>query len=250
MVESFFFGPPGGQLFGTYHPPARGAARVLTVVCPPLFAEYMRTQLMLRELAVSLAEKGQHVLRFDYRGTGDSFGELGDATVDGWVEDVAAAVREGRELSGASEVQLVGVRAGALLACRAAAACDVGRVVLWDPVADGAGYLAGLRRVQAAILARNPYLSGSDRKAAAGELGGYRIAPRMLEEFRALDASTYSKVPPHKLHVYATLQADEFPVPGVTRDRAKLACNWETDVEAQIMPRPLLEELATCLTPS
>ena len=43
---------------------------------------------------MALAERGQHVLRFDYRGTGDSFGELAEVSVHDWVEDIALAVRE------------------------------------------------------------------------------------------------------------------------------------------------------------
>ena len=65
---------------------------MLTVICPPLFNEYMRTQLALRELAISLAERGQHVLRLDYRGTGDSFGDLGEVAISDWVEDIALAI--------------------------------------------------------------------------------------------------------------------------------------------------------------
>jgi alpha/beta superfamily hydrolase len=94
--EAFFFGPGNQQVFATYHPAAGGGGQVLTVICPPLFSDYMRTQLALRELAISLAERGQHVLRFDYRGTGDSIGEIGEVTVSNWLEDIALAVREGR----------------------------------------------------------------------------------------------------------------------------------------------------------
>jgi alpha/beta superfamily hydrolase len=53
--------------------------------------EYMRTHLALGELSLALAEKGQHVLRFDYRGIGDSFGELCDVTASDWLEDIALA---------------------------------------------------------------------------------------------------------------------------------------------------------------
>ena len=126
---------------------------MLTVICPPLFNEYMRTQLALRELAISLAERGQHVLRFDYRGTGDSSCELDEVAISDWLEDIALAVREGRDLSGSSVVRLLGVRAGALLACRSAGASgDVQRLVLWDPVPDGAEYLQALRRIQGQSL--------------------------------------------------------------------------------------------------
>ena len=72
IQKIFFVGPSNQQVFASYHPPVGGGSQVLTVICPPLFNEYMRTQLALRELAISLAERGQHVLRFDYRGTGDS----------------------------------------------------------------------------------------------------------------------------------------------------------------------------------
>ena len=54
MIEAFFFGPSNQQVFAIYHPPAGGSGQVLTVICPPLFNEYMRTQLALRELAISL----------------------------------------------------------------------------------------------------------------------------------------------------------------------------------------------------
>ena len=98
MIEPFFFGPCNQQVFAIYHPPIGGSGQVLTVICPPLFNEYMRTHLALRELAISLAERGQHVLRLDYRGTGDSFGDLGEVAISDWVEDIALAVREGRDL--------------------------------------------------------------------------------------------------------------------------------------------------------
>src|SRR6202171_251981 len=159
MHEAFFFGPGSQQVFANYHPARGGAGQVLTVICPPLFSDYMRTHLALRELAISLAERGQHVLRFDYRGTGASFGEIGEIGVCDWLEDIALAVREGREISGSSVVRLLGVRAGALLACRSAgASSDVQRLVLWDPVPDGASYLQALRRRQVALCERNLYL--------------------------------------------------------------------------------------------
>src|SRR4051812_11744102 len=112
-MEGFYFGPIERQLFAAYHPAIGAGANVLTVICPPLFSDYMRTQRALREVAISLADRGQHVVRFDYRGTGDSFADLGDVTVSDWIEDIALAVREGCDLSGSSELRLLGVRAGA-----------------------------------------------------------------------------------------------------------------------------------------
>jgi pimeloyl-ACP methyl ester carboxylesterase len=252
IQKEFFFGPSNQQVFAIYHPPLGGGGQVLTVICPPLFNEHMRTQLALRELAISLAERGQHVLRFDYRGTGDSFGDLGEVTISDWVEDIALAVREGRELSGTSVVRLLGVRAGALLACRSAgASSDVQRLVLWDPVTDGAGYLQSLRRIQVAIIEGNLYLSRSERRESLRELheyAGHRLSERMVEEFRLLGASAYSNVPQSKLYVVSTSSEAHFPVQGVPQDVAPFACNWETDLESLMMPKPVLEGLSTCLS--
>jgi pimeloyl-ACP methyl ester carboxylesterase len=209
---------------------------------------------VLRKLAISLAESGQHVLRFDYRGTGDSFGELEEVTLSDWVEDIELAVRTGRELSGSSVVRLLGVRAGALLACRAVEASgDVQRLVLWDPVPDGVGYLESLRRAQMARLELEQsllYLSRTERREAMHEYSGYRLSERMLEEFRSLDSRAYWSVPKSKLHVVSTASADGFPVPGVPQDFAQFACKWDTDSEDILIPGLVLERLSTCLTMS
>jgi pimeloyl-ACP methyl ester carboxylesterase len=252
VIEPFFFGPCNQQVFAIYHPPIGGSGQVLTVICPPLFNEYMRTHPALRELAVALAEKGQHVLRFDYRGTGDSFGELGEVAISDWVEDIALAVREGREISGSSVVRLLGVRAGALLACGSVGALDdIHRLVLWDPVPDGAGYLQALRRIQVANIEGNLYLSRAERRQTLHEYAGHRLSERMLQEFRSLDASAYLSVPKSKLHIVNTSSEDSFPVPGVLQDVARFACNWETDLDNNLMmPKPVLERLSACLTRS
>jgi pimeloyl-ACP methyl ester carboxylesterase len=249
VIEPFFFGPYNQQVFANYHPPAGGSGQVLTVICPPLFHEYMRTHLALRELAISLAERGQHVLRLDYRGTGDSFGDLGELAISDWVEDIALAVREGRDLSGSSVVQLLGVRASALLACRSTGArSDVRRLVLWDPVPDGAGYLQILRRIQVEILERGLDLSPAERRETLHEYAGHRLSERMVQEFRLLNGSAYLIVPKSKLHIVSTSSEAAFPVQDVPQDMEKFACNWETDAENLIMPKPVLERLSACLT--
>ena len=250
MNEAFFFGPADQQLFGNYHAPVAGDGQVLTVICPPLFFDYMRTQLTLRRLALALAERGQHVLRFDYRGTGDSFGDLGEVTVSDWVEDIALAVREGLDISGTQKVRLLGVRAGALLACRLPGALsNFQRLVLWDPVSDGAAYLQETRHIQATMVQRHLRLSRDERHQGMLEYAGHPVSERMLDEFRLLDASAYSSVPSSKLQVVSTLPVKPFPVAGVSQHVAAVACNWEMDTEEPMMPQSvLLERLILCLT--
>jgi pimeloyl-ACP methyl ester carboxylesterase len=250
--EAFFFGPDDQKIFAQYHPPVRGDGQTLIVICPPLFSDFMRTHLALRELAMALAERGQHVLRFDYRGTGDSFQDLAEVSVHDWVEDIALAVREGLARSGSADVRLLGVRAGALLACKSMGdSSQVRRLVLWDPVPDGAHYLQELRRVQDALIGQHLRLSRAERREARQEYSGYHLSEPLLEGIRSLGGNIYSSIPKGKLHVLSTSASAAFTVPGVPGDVAPFDCNWETDSEDRLlMTRPLLERFIACLTTS
>lgn len=248
MMEAFFFGSGNNQLFGSYHPPLSGHGRVLTVICPPLFSELGRTHSALRKLALSIAEKGQHVLRFDYRGTGDSFGDLEMVTVADWIEDIKLAVQEGCEISGCSEVHILGVRAGGLLACASVgAASKIKKLVLWDPISCGDTYLKTICRAQEQNFKSNFRLSRDERRDAMRDIGGWRISERMLEEFRSLGPGAYSHVPNNKLHVVSTLPVNGFPSAGIATDVLPYPCNWESTGENLINPQPVLERLFACL---
>jgi len=244
-------GPSNRQVFAVYHPPAESAGRALTVICPPLFNEYMRTQLALRELAISLAEKGHHVIRFDYRGTGDSSGDLDEVIVSDWLADIGLTMRKGLELSGCDKVRLLAVRAAALLASKVARAFDedVERVVLWDPVPDGARYLQGLRRLQTSLIERDISRADAALSNSLREYAGYRLSEGMVDQFRALQASTYTDVDSSKLHV-VTSSHDGFDTLPIRHEVAPFACDWESELENMMMPKPVLERLEICLTTS
>jgi len=146
-MQPFYFGTSQKQLFGVYHPPGTKAARQQAIVlCQPLGHEYLRAHRAFRNLAVSLAGQGFHVLRFDYYGCGDSGGNGDQATVEQCVSDLAAAVEELKDTSGAAKVSLIGLRFGATLAAvTASRRQDIDRIVLWDPVSDGRSYLEDVR---------------------------------------------------------------------------------------------------------
>ncbi|MDO3722402.1 alpha/beta fold hydrolase [Marinobacter sp. chi1] len=145
-MEAFFFGPSQSYLLGVYHPRKTGHLDEGVVLCNPFGQEYLRAHKSIRRLAINLSELGYPVLRFDYRGTGDSAGNLSDVTADEWVEDIGHAIQELRDMAGVSRVALVGLRLGAILAARAAIESnDVSRLILWDPITDGEGYLEEIK---------------------------------------------------------------------------------------------------------
>lgn len=109
--------------------------RRAAVFCPAFGSEFERTHRAGRLLAQRLSANGYDTLRFDYYGTGDSAGEDHEFNAEGAVDDALTAIDEARDLSGARRVTLIGMRAGAAVALRAAArARSVDRLVLWDPV--------------------------------------------------------------------------------------------------------------------
>ncbi|HEY3699045.1 MAG TPA: alpha/beta fold hydrolase [Spongiibacteraceae bacterium] len=136
-----FFGQAEAPLYGVYLPPKATPRDAGVVLCYPFGQEYMRAHRAYRQLALLLTKKGYHVLRFDYRGTGDSSGELDTVVAQDWVDDVGLAVHELRESAGVKDITVIGLRLGALIAGTACAArTDIERLILWDPILDGSEY--------------------------------------------------------------------------------------------------------------
>ena len=251
MQEAFYFGPDDCQAFGIYHPSANFDNRIMTVICPPLFAELNRSYSVLRKLALSLSASGQHVLRFDYRYTGDSYGDLIDASLSDWMHDIELAIEEGIELSGCSDIHVLGCRASSLLACKSVGNHkSVRRLVLWDPVSDGRHYLKELQTEQLAILEQHPHLEKAERKRLSNQLGMYDFSPTMISEFQDLGSDSYEGISAERIQVITTESESQFGLPGVTNDELKVNCDWKTNTAGIIMSQQILESLSSSLTKS
>lgn len=91
------------------------------------------------ELAHHLEQANYNVLRFDFRGHGESSGRQQDMTITGELLDLAASMAMARQRWSSSRLALVGASFGAVSAVLYAAyahACDLGCLVLWNPVLD------------------------------------------------------------------------------------------------------------------
>jgi hypothetical protein len=109
-------------------------------------------------------------MRFDYFGSGDSYGVDRDVTLDSIVVDTHAAIEEFREIREATPLALVGYRLGAVPALIAAR--DTGcRVVLVDPVLDGPKWLR--------LLESDPWAGELDDGAM--ESGGFAFGRALRE---------------------------------------------------------------------
>lgn len=180
-----FFGPPGAQLLGLHHAPHTASRGHGVVLCSPAPHETARTHWAFRKLADLLMKAGFDVLRFDYRGTGDSAGELADTTPSQWAEDIERAVRELKDVSGARKLSAVGFRMGALCLAQAAGqGLSLDSLVMWEPVVRVDDWLDELRLI-ARQLRRETLLV--PQPTQPGELLGFVLPPALERVWRALD---------------------------------------------------------------
>jgi pimeloyl-ACP methyl ester carboxylesterase len=166
-MNPLFIGTTQRRLFAIHEPPAARSGRPrAAVLCQPWGSEYIYAHRSMRHLAAQLAGASYHTLRFDYFGTGDSAGEPAEVDLAGCESDAGAAIEALKDISGASRVTLIGLRAGANVAAAVAGSApdDVETLVLWDPIVSGGEH--------ARELEAGP--SSAD-------------APRMLDDLRRID---------------------------------------------------------------
>jgi pimeloyl-ACP methyl ester carboxylesterase len=162
-MTPFHFGNRQRRLFGNYEPAQEKFGKVRAVLlCHPMGNEQVYAYRTMRLLAARLAQAGFHVLRFDYFGTGDSYGDTGEGDLASWCGDIETAIEELKEITGATRVELAGLRLGANLSAQVAAhrPKEISKLILWEPLAADELAVAGFGRPDPQAD-RSPRLIGS-----------------------------------------------------------------------------------------
>lgn len=137
-MTAFHFGSRQRRLFGYYEPAQANLSKVqAALLCHPMGNEQVFAYRTMRQLATRLVRAGFHVLRFDYFGTGDSYGDTGEGDLASWCDDIETAIEELKEISGATKVDVIGLRLGANLSARVALHRpeEINKLILWEPLA-------------------------------------------------------------------------------------------------------------------
>ncbi len=177
-MHPFFFGSSDRPLFGMYYAPTGRIQRNHAVlICNPFGHEGIRSHRLMRQLAERLAGDGEHVLRFDYFGTGDSGGNTDAGSFDGWVGDTRAALQELVDMSAVPKATIVGLRLGAVIAVHSARGrSEVDKLLLWDPVVNGEVYLEEMAELHETRTGTSANLTPHSMPT---ELVGFALGPRI-----------------------------------------------------------------------
>lgn len=136
--ESITLVNQGKKIFGIFHLPLNSTVPVpAVVVCPGFAGNKSGKYRVFVEIAQELARQGVAVLRFDYRGAGDSEGEFNEITIDSQVSDAIACLNLLRKDSriDSSRLGLLGRSLGGMITVLSANEFQqIKSIALWAPV--------------------------------------------------------------------------------------------------------------------
>lgn len=216
--EPLWLGPPSRRLYAALHPAgatAPGAPAPGVLLAPPLLHESPRSRRFIVEVASALAALGLPCLRFDFFGTGDSGGSGDDVDFASMAADLDVASAALRARAGVGQVVLLAWRGAALLAGSWSQRERPGdRIVLWEPIVDGAGWLRELQdndaRERSLRPRPRPGVPRTNRQDD-GQLMGFAASPQLRLDLAAARLSRSSALRPAS--TWAVAHAASPPLP-------------------------------------
>jgi len=178
--EAGYFEVAGAYLYTVVHRTSEPLARILLI--GPFASERQNSYLPWVRWARYLAARGFEVLRYDYRGVGESLGRFEEATFSDWAADLALLCDWFKKLQPEIPLLLHGLETGALLACGAFQKGYGDALLLWSPPQDANQALRStlLRWVGLEQLLK----PGAERRSAADYI-------RQLEQGRSIEVEGY-----------------------------------------------------------
>lgn len=212
-MQPLFITDPSGILFCLHFPPVTKPLNRAILHIPAFGEEMNKSRRIVAMQARAFAEQGYSVLILDLFGTGDSFGDFGEATWGIWLQNIDTAIDWLKRQGVADTIDLWSLRTGALLAMDYASRNPrtVDRLLLWQPVLNGDTFITQFLRlrVAAAIMDNNaPREKTSDLKrqlldGQVLEVAGYQLNPDLIKPLLALRAE---KLPLQDLKEVAVLE--------------------------------------------
>jgi exosortase A-associated hydrolase 2 len=254
LTESFCFtsGIAGaGHRYALWHAPRSRTAHSVVVHVHAFAEEMHKARRMVALQARRLAAAGCAVLQVDLQGCGDSEGDFGDASWEGWLGDVREAcdlalLRHRETWPSGPEPRrwLWGLRAGCLIASAVAAGRpDPWNLLYWQPPPSGRHVLQQFLRLKA-VAAIGGDDSGSSVEASRARLAhghwidvaGYRLSPSLAQ---GLEHAGLAQPPSGARAVW--LELSQRPAAGLLPASAACLERWRAagcEVESEVVSGP------------
>lgn len=239
----------GEHVFAGYHRPDEAPSRAV-VMCHPMGEEKLWAHRVFVSLARELAAAGFAVLRFDFRGEGDSSREFDESDLETRIEDTHLAIETVRAWNpSVTNITLLGLRMGALVAAvTATRRYDVSRLVLWDSILDGAAHMQTVLRVnlmyQMAVHRRvietRDLLASRLANGGTVNIEGYELGGRL---FRQVSDFRLADVLPHYSGRTLLVQID--PAEATPKPELQALATHERIQVALVKEEPFWREIKT-----
>jgi exosortase A-associated hydrolase 2 len=250
-VNPVFLNGVKGRIFALHFCPIT-SPRAHLVFLPPFCEEMNRCRHLVADQAKRFANAGYSCLILDPYGTGDSEGELADASWEGWRADAITGV-QWCEQKFSIPVILWGLRLGALLALDLAAT-HVGqftKLLLWQPVTNGKTYLTQILRARIAYLTGNalpPETTEEMRfRLQQGEnieVAGYVLGGNLTRDIDNMTMSSLSSLSEVDIYwLQQTARPEEPPAVGVQKAIDQLVAQGNS-VEMTLFQSPQIWQLS------
>lgn len=234
-LQPFYLEGKAGRLFSIYYKPANIQADAV-LFFPPFAEELNKSRRMISLQARSFAQAGLATLVIDLYGTGDSEGELHQASWRQWQEDMALALAWLSD-QGHRKVVFWGLRLGCALVMDLAAKYreQISALLLWQPVLNGQVFLNQLLRLKLAAelfsdqnvaKVSTKDLRISLKQGQNVEIAGYELNPSLADSIEQLR-------PEKLLTAIDTLVIWLEVVPGAQQSLSPVSCKLTTDWQQQ-----------------
>lgn len=192
------------------------------LILPPFAEEMNKTRHLMSAVMQQLAAAGCNCFMLDNFGTGDSEGDLDQASVDIWRHDILQFI-ELLQQQGYQRLSVIAIRFGAMqlfdLLNKDALALPLQNIVLWQPIFDVKKFWQQFARIKVAeAMASGNKISQKEleQQLLQGdtlEIAGYPISPEFYQSLLNIKAAIPAQLSDCQLSWFETSQIENIALP-------------------------------------
>ncbi|MAD74813.1 MAG: glycosyl transferase [Rheinheimera sp.] len=220
FVNSGFYPFSSGQLF--LHAKVDIATENAVLILPPFAEEMNKTRHLINTVMQQLAAADCNCFMLDNFGTGDSEGDLDQASVGIWRNDIQQFIALLQQ-DGYQRLSVVAIRFGALqlfdLLNNDALGLPMQNIVLWQPIFDVKKFWQQFVRIKVAeVMASGKKVSQKDleQQLLQGntiEIAGYPISPDFYQSLLSMQTAIPAQLQRCQLSWFETSQLENIALP-------------------------------------